>query len=331
MNDKTAVTMPGPMGWVPDVGTGRKNEYKRCVEWLYQDRPYTTYAQAMSLAGLPLITEEWQDVALWELEARLLGSVLPAHYQRIGSCVGQGWTKALEDQILVDIASGEREMWPGKLAVAFIYAFSRCEVGGGRLGNEDGSLGVWAAEAAAKHGVLPRKFEGLKYDLSGDDSMCKEWGGRREGVPSELEPQAAIHVGQNIAMIKTAEEIVSAGQAWRSIPVCSNRGFTMTRDKYGMCSPKGSWNHCMLWRGVLKIKHPQHPGGRVVIPNQQSWGPSPDGPTRVTLQSGREIELAEGVFLIDIEVGAKMASQEDTHVVDGVRGWDRPKLDFLLG
>lgn len=304
-------------GWLPrpaevcKVLTTLNTPLLRCSQW----------SQA-------LLATEPRDVMFWELERQVLGKVNRAHYQKRGTCVGQGFSRNVEHLILAEILAGENEEWRGKVATASIYGPSRVEIGGGI--NGDGSIGAWAAKSVNEIGVLLR----LKYpevDLSSDDDdhLCVKWG--QYGMPDNIEPTARLHVVGDISLANDLD--MGLACLWNVIPVptCSNRGFTTTRDKYGMCSPSGAWNHCMSTSGALLIKHPQYPSGRQTVGIWQSWGEnSPDGNDKVTLQTGQEITLPPGVFLIDAEVWGKMLAQGDSWALAGMKGWKCVESDFFL-
>lgn len=315
----------GAMGWIDDPWA---------VNQVLETLPIPILSESSEGRRLTDVRRDGQNVALWELERRHLGQVMRAHYQRRGTCVGQGFSRAVQHLILHEIAAGEIEEWWARVMVASIYGTSRVEIGGGRIGG-DGSVGAWAAKAVNEYGVLLRmkyKVGSQSVDLSSDDDdyLCVEWG--RNGMPDHLEPEAAKHKVGGISLITTTEMSEAALQNGKMIAICSNRGFTTTRDEYGMCRPSGSWSHCMEKAGVLYIKHPQYPSGRRVIGIWQSWSnSSPDGNDRVTLQTGQEITLPPGVFLIDDEVYERdMLSARDTWGLAGMSGWVPTEQDFVL-
>jgi len=278
----------------------------------------------------PLLAAEPRDVMFWELERKGIGSILRAHYQRRGTCVGQGWARNIQHAILADrLIRGELEEWYARVLPASIYGFSRVEIGGGRV-RGDGSIGAWAAQAAKEKGVLLRMpYPDINLAEDDDDAYCVAWGDR--GVPDALEPFAAEHTMLDVSLVTDLELGLGCLWNWIPIPTCSNQGFTTTRDKYGMCHPSGSWAHCMATSGAVKIKHPNHPSGLQTVGLWQSWGQnSPDGNDRVTLQTGQEITLPPGVFLIDAEVWGRMLRAGDSFGIASIRGWKPTKQDWIL-
>jgi len=301
-------------GWVDDQGA---------VEAVLSQLPMPVFSQAApDLKG----SGEGVDIFFWEAEEKVLGARLGAHRQIYGTCVSHGWGRGVQDLILVEIAFGkEAEQWEGQVATEPIYGGSRVEIGGGRL-RGDGSVGAWAAKWVNQYGVLLRKKYG-KYDLTVlDEDLAREWGSyrNREGVPDELEPIAKEHPVGTVSMVTDGDDARDALCNGYPIPVCSGQGFTTTRDSNGFCRPRGSWSHCMLARGYCVAK-----GNRPAVPIQQSWGNSPTGNDRCVLESGREITLPQGVFMIDLDVFHGMLRQRDSFAISQFEGFPR-RLDYLL-
>src|SRR5262245_51190886 len=154
------------------------------------------------LAGLPqplfaaaaphlLAADTDADVFLWDAAKRVTGGHLPAHDQGdVGCCVGEGFSAAVEYLSCVEIALGGRAFEYAPISSEAVYALSRVEVGGGRIGG-DGSTGAWAAKAVQQYGVLPRRVVG-DVDLTHfDPRRARGWG--RTGLPDDLEPEARQH------------------------------------------------------------------------------------------------------------------------------------------
>lgn len=274
---------------------------------------------------------EGQNVFLWAAEVKVFGRVLPSYLQTIGSCVSMGWGRGAQDQLLSDAAMRvEQEEIPSELkrdyivATEPIYGGSRNEIGGGRLGNGDGSIGSWAARWVTEYGILFRKKYG-NIDLTNpDDSIAKRWGNRGVGVPDALEPLAKEHPITEVSVCRSWEAARDALATYNSVPICSNQGFTTTRVN-GFCSPRGTWSHCMVLRGVGVAK-----GNRPFGVVQNSWGNNnPGGPGKVTLETGEVIDLPNGCFCVDAEVlDRNILRSGDCHVASGVRGFRRSRPDY---
>lgn len=256
-----------------------------------------------------MLATEHRDVLFWEQgELAIFDQTLPAHLQTIGDCVSHGWGRGIQDLLFIDIAraiaaeqidKAAGQQLAVQIATEPIYALSRVEIGRGRLGNGDGSIGAWAAEASIKYGNLQRKRYG-EYDLSTySGRLAKQWGGPRSGLPDILEPIAVRHVVTGAPLVQTDDEAQAALYNLYPIPVCSGQGFRERRDQFGFCDPFGSWAHCMVARGIVMAKR----GGNWVLATviQQSWGNNPTGPSKITLKD-REAELPQGCFLVEFDV-----------------------------
>ena len=304
-------------GWVDDPRTVADI----VCRW---DTPVVGYG-----ASREFLATEHRDIFAWEQgELPLFGQLLTAHRQTIGDCVSHGWGRAIQDlqfcELARAVADGRLSLEAAKrlalhVATESIYALSRVEVGRGRLGRRDGSIGAWAAEAAIKYGTLLRKkYDGI--DLSTySGQLAKQWGMPGAGLPDALEPSAREYIVRSAPAVTSDDELSAALYNGYWVPVCSNQGFTETRDKYGFCDPSGSWAHCMEFRGICEAKR----GSNFVlaVANQQSWGGSPGGPDEIELRSGRKVKLPQGVFLIDFEVAVKrMIKARDSFAPAGPQG-----------
>jgi len=238
------------MGYVPD----RKGT---------DDFLSTLARPTLAQAGPDLVLDESRDVFL----GQYLLKVAPdwkRGAQKIGSCVGWGWSLSCDILAACDILlRGETESYGGRVLEASVYAFSRVEVRGGRNLGGDGSYGGAAAKAVTNYGTLHygQNYDGVTFtDNSG--SREKEWG--RDGVPDRFEKFAAKHKVSSVALAKTFEDAARAIQNGYPVAVCSGMGFSMTlRDGY--MTPMGSWAHCQMAAGIRWKPEPA-----ILVVN--SWG-----------------------------------------------------------
>jgi len=243
----------------------------------------------------------------------LLLPSFPVHEQTIGDCVSHGFGLCVDVLKAVEIAAGEKEDFHAETATEAIYALSRVEVGGGRLGNEDGSLGAWAADAVVKYGTLARQKYGT-FDLTRyDGNRAKAWGAARAGLPNELEPIAKEHPVKTASMVQSYEEARDAIANGYPVAVCSMQGFTQTRDQDGFAKPSGTWPHCMAFIGMDdEYKRP----GLLCM---NSWGPS-------WITGPKRNEQPDGSFWVDAAVADRMLKQRDSFSLSGFVGY--PKRDI---
>lgn len=267
---------------------------------------------------------EGKDVFFWEAEQQILNKVLPSWNQGgVGSCVSFGWGRGVQDLLLCEIASGELEEWPGaEVATEPIYGGSRVEIGGGRISG-DGSVGAWAADYVAKYGILFRQKYG-SHDLSVySESKCREYG--RRGVPDDLEPIAREHPVKTVSLCASANEARDALANLYPVPVCSNQGFSSTRDANGVCRAQGSWAHCMTLRGYGTLK-----GGRPIFVIQNSWGDYVHGPDVLRLESGKEVKLPMGCFGAEFDVVDRMLRGRDSFAISGFVGFKARNIPWIF-
>lgn len=255
--------------------------------------------QCKPLAGA-LTLDDKKDTFLYKVFRDTVGHDAPKGPQGIGDCVSWGWSNLINYIQGMQIAQAKKQglVIPEyhEIATEATYAFSRVEVGGQRGSYSDGSVGAWAAEAAKRFGYLSRdylKSKGLSPTY--DKNRAKDWGAK--GVPDELEPEARIHLCKNVALVTSFDEAATFIQNGYPVAVCSNQGFSMTRDSQGFCHPSGTWNHCMLFMACRFDR----PG----LCCSQSWGENtPSGPLA--------LEQPDNTFWVDASTVNRMLSQRDS-------------------
>lgn len=169
----------------------------------------------------------------------------------VHNCVSFGAAHAIQALICTEIyLKKEKEKWVGQVATEPIYGGSRVQIGNGRLGSGDGSLGVWAAKFITDYGVLSRLVYD-DYDLRQySPTRAKQWGMPRAGCPRELWDDCREHpVGTStkVTSVEQARDLIANGYA---IGIAGNKGFSNRRDKYGIARASGSWAHMMSILGV---------------------------------------------------------------------------------
>ena len=249
---------------------------------------------------------------LWDFAKQVTGKLLPpANQGQVGSCVAFGVARAIEYSICAEIVNGQNEEF-AKLVEEIIYGGSRVEIGGGRLGYGDGSIGAWAASFVKRFGILDRRVHG-KYDFTKyNEARCKEYG--RLGVPNDIEPEVKKHpVKETVLVTNTDQAMKALYQGW-GIAVCSGQGFTMRRDSNGICRASGSWAHCMCLCGWTTID------GKIYFRIDNSWGANAHtGPT------GPGEPGPEG-FYAAANVVDNMLAEKDSFAFSAVEGFPLRKI-----
>jgi hypothetical protein len=282
--------------------------------WNYDWREVERYVSSLSrpifgVSASPLRGSGKNKVVLLHKHLEEVAGTFRVHYQTIGDCVSHGWGLGIDVLKAVEITLlNEKEKWVGETATEPIYAFSRVEVGGGRLSG-DGSIGAWAARAVNEYGTLVRKDYGAFNLTKYSGSKARSWGKRGAGVPDSLEPTAKNHPVRTTSLVTSYEEARDAISNGYPIAVCSSQGFQDVRDSEGFSRPSGSWAHCMAF--ISSDDKHRRPGLLCI----NSWGEDwISGPKR----HGQP----EGSFWVDADVADKMLRRDpDSYSMSGFEGY----------
>lgn len=302
--------MPTPnlMGWINNPGEAAR---------------VTSQLKGKSLTcDMPLDTSK--TTVLTDF-VKAAGATLPQGPQLIGDCVSWGWgnlTNILQCMEIMSIVKKEsaqefQDLMTGittaetsqvmqdlklqykEIATESIYAYSRVTIGQQHGSMDDGSVGAWAAKAMEQCGVLNRELVGA---YSGD--RAKQWGAN--GVPSQFDAIAHRNIIKVTTPVTNFTDAARFIQAGTPVAVCSNRGFTMSRDNQGFCKPSGTWNHCMLFMGCRFDR----PGALCM----QSWGKNtPNGPV--------VLAQPDNTFWVDENTVDYMLGQQDSFTGNYFEGY----------
>lgn len=248
--------------------------------------------------------------------------------QRIGSCVGWGYSLAVQMLAACDICvRNERESYGGEVLTAATYGFSRVEARGlSSNPGGDGSYGAAASKAVTKYGTLyaDHDYNGKTY-AAGDPKLEKAWG--RDGVPDELEPAAAQRKVHEATLVRNFSDVDKAiGNAY-PVAICSTLGFRMSFEKDnegngGWLRPSGSWPHCQM---IAAVRHGARPGALVV----NSWGDCYSGAVDERLPSS--FQRSSG--WVDADVIDRMigGDNSDTFALSGYSGFAPSQISDWTG
>jgi hypothetical protein len=276
----------------------------------------------------PTLAQAGPDLLLDESRDVFLGSYLLAcdpgwtrGGQKIGSCVGWGWSLSCDILAACDIAiRNEAETYGGRVLEASVYAFSRVEVRGGRNLGGDGSYGGAAAKAVTQYGTLHYGIDYGGGDTFTDNSGSreKEWG--RDGVPDRLEKFAAQHKVSAVALTKDFESAAKAIQNGYPVAVCSMRGFSMTLRDGGYLTPSGQWAHCMMFAGIRWKPRP-------ALLCVNSWNDCYSGDVDKTLP----VQFQRSAGWVEASVCTSMLAGEDSFALSGYAGFPPRTLPDWTG
>jgi hypothetical protein len=148
-----------------------------------------------------------------------------------------------------------------------------------------------------------------------DPQRARDWGNR--GVPAELERVAREHPVRDTALVKSWEDVKRAISQGYPVAVCSDQGFTMTRDRDGFAAPRGVWNHCMSIQGIRQGSRP----GAFIL---NSWGDSAHtGPAWPA-------DMPSAGFWAEAAVVDRMVKQGDSFALSGFVGFPAKPLNWLI-
>ena len=292
---------------IPDIEKLCKWHY----DWKEVDRFVGSLRRPMfATAAKPLQdTGKGKTVLLHKNLVAVRGS-WPYYVQTIGDCVGHGYARAAMVLAATEIVLGERERYAGDIASEDQYAGGRVEIGGGRLGNSDGSVGAWSARYITEYGTLLRQKYG-SIDLTRySGQRARDWGRRGAGVPDELEPSARQHPVRTVSLVSSYEEARDAIANGYPVPVCSAQGFSDKRDSQGFARPSGTWYHCMLFVAVDDTG--ERPG---LLCDNSSWGPD-------WISGPKRHDQPDGTFWVDAETADRMLRRDpDSYSLSGFEGY----------
>lgn len=268
----------------------------------------SVYAVAPHLKG------QWDGkttVSVFAVAKKVLGQYIPAQRQTLGTCGSRAVSGALNHIQCVQIASGMYSQYK-PVSHAWIYGGAR-ELAG-MLGGGDGVIPPTPVTWCEKKGVVTQE-EAKDTDYY-SDTIAGRWGSR--GVPRELLPLGADNLVVEAATCRSFKEAADVIAAYGVVAVASNQGFTMTRDKYGVCRPSGNWAHYMFFGSVHRLED-----GRRVLGCAQSWGDNvPDGPTLP--------DCPDYVFGVEEKVADAMLGLGESTAIYAFQGWGKPKIPWVF-
>lgn len=304
-----------------DKRTGKINKVVYSVSWnldktsrqLWRDNEYL----AMPITKIEV--EEGPHDEVYDIGVdHKLHTFIDGCGATISNCVSQGTAYCVDAAKAVDIwIKKEFELWVAETATEDIYGGSRVQIGKGRLGSGDGSVGAWAARYVNEYGALARGKYG-DIDLSVyNGNVARSWGMPSKGAPSLLIPIAKEHPIQTVSLVSTYEEVRDLIANGYAVSICSNQGFSAKRDKDGFAKPQGSWAHCMSILGV------DDSFSRPAVLIQNSWGTWNSGPKRH--------DQPDGSFWCDAEVLQRnILSRKDSWAFSGYEGYKPQKINTRI-
>lgn len=215
--------------------------------------------------------------------------------QTTGDCVSHGTRNSVDVSRAVQI--DVRHTLESFVTIGATEAIYGCRGHGG-----EGMSCSEAAEFVHSAGgiILRKKYADLDLDFTEyDASIGTQWGSR--GVPKKVIQIAQEHQVKTITQIKNINDARDALANGYAIAVCSNQGFSSTRDEKGFAKPQGHWGHCMAWiacddTGSEPAFLVQNSWGAWNGGGHPSWGQIPDGSFMIHADIADDMLRSDGSF-----------------------------------
>jgi len=236
----------------------------------------------------------------------------------VHNCVSWAFGHGADIHLAVMYTLGDTAEWK-PAATEAIYGGSRVEARGRKTGGYvDGSYGGAAARWLVNWGALfrlPYQTPNGLIDLTQySASRAKDWGNYGCGGKDDngyLDAQAKRHPIRDVTLVKTFREAAAAIQSGYPVAVCSNQGFSKTRDEQGFARPVGSWAHAMCFIGV-RFDRP----GLLCLNSWSNWNSGPKYPA----------DMPDGSFWVDAKVCDSMLGRGDSFAISGYDGFPYREL-----
>lgn len=201
------------------------------------------------------------------------------HYQPRGTCGGRAGAAGLDFVQHIMIGNGKRAKFK-RASHAAVYFLARYMYGWTGRGNwrndgDDGVAGGSVPDALKKYGAAHRDEaqDPNWYGPGSDDVACKLVTGNLPQLEQQIIAAASDNLVTDWVPVRSAQEAADAIASQGIVIGSDMRGFTMSRDKDGFCSPRGTWSHYHL-RCSVGLHN-----GRKGFGYWQSWSKdTPSGP-----------------------------------------------------
>lgn len=237
--------------------------------------------------------EEVNDIFVYCLEVEDDHSFVANGYV-VSNCVSFGAKNACEYLQAFQLKNSDKNKWRFVFP-PYIYGISRVQIGGGRLGNSDGSLGIWATQGLIKYGCLFTDVPGVPQYAG---SVAKAWG--RSGPPKQFIDEGSkylLKMSMDAAKVTMWEQFKSAISNGYPVTVASSYGFSMKQGSRGYHENTDTWPHQLCAIGYDESDVYEEPC--VCILN--SWGVNAHGDVidKVTNEKwpGGTLRVRKSVFL----------------------------------
>jgi hypothetical protein len=264
---------------------------------------------AFAAEGLPTYRpdligfRDGETACLWDAEVELFGKMLPSWIQTIGTCVGMGMGRAMQDTIWNAIVYGDQFGYPVEVAWEPTYAVARTarDIGNGQMGSDpSGNYPAWFARAFRFYGVAIRKRYGAtEIDLTRQrEDLASRWCVRGSSCPQSIIDETKDFLAAACYWPQSTDEVLGCLRSRRGLSRAADRCTNPKRDRNGYSGLIPCGGHDQCWRGVVVDKH-----GEPFVVEQQSWpgDQAPHGEYELEDITGQPIELPQGAGLISMD------------------------------
>jgi hypothetical protein len=262
-------------------------------------------------------------VKLWDFAKSINGGKhFPTFRQQVGDCVANGAANAVNYLQAVQIARDGVDFEWRSACRPWIYGVSRTadDLGDGKLGRGDGSVGSWAAETCKRYGVIADDHEGVPA-YSG--AIAREWGFK--GPPKAFFDVAKDFRVETVAQVKSYADVRDALANGYPVTIASNVGFNMqpvVRDGKHWGKRSGSWAHQMCLVGIDDTAKSPFDGKTGAAYCLNSWGEAAHGDPAD--------DAPPGGFWIDRSTIERIVSQGDSWAYSNFDGFPLRNLNFNI-
>lgn len=168
----------------------------------------------------------------------------PAERQVVGDCVSHSTRNAVDISRAVQIINGSPQEFRTRGATEAIY--------GSRGFSGEGMTCSQAARFVSQQGGILLRLQYPFGDFRRyNGKLGSSWGAR--GVPRDVVEEAKKNQVRTTSLVTTIEGARDAITNGYAISVCSNQGFSSTRNEHGISNAQGTWMHAMCHPNYTEI------------------------------------------------------------------------------
>jgi hypothetical protein len=296
-----------------DKRTGKTNKTSYTVSWSLDKTSRQIWRDDMYLA-MPITKIELQEGPHEEVYDIGVENKTHTFIDGCGSvisnCVSHSTRNAVDISRSVQIVNGTPQEFRARGATEAIYG-SRGFAGEGMTCSQA------ARFVSQQGGILLRLSYPFGDFRTYNGRLGSSWG--RGGVPREIVEESKKNQVKTTSLVNTIEGARDAIANGYAISVCSNVGFSSTRNQHGIANAQGTWMHAMAWIGVDDSREIHN---ETLFLVQNSWGNWNSGPKR--------LDQPDGSFWIRQSVAQNMLRQNGSFVFSDIDGFELRNINWTM-